>query len=383
MQPISGLGKTDRERLSKVLRGTKGTISVSEAAEILGMSRSSVAKLLSRWAKKGWLSRVKRGFYVSVPLESQTTDLPLEDAWLVTDKLYGPCYIGGWTAAEYWDLTEQIFRTIIVMTTQQPRERKQTIKGTTFLLRTISNKALFGLTPVWRGQVKVNVSDPTRTLLDMLNDPLLGGGIRSVVDMFCHYLQSDKKDLVLLINYADRLGNGAVFKRLGFLLELYCPDEHEIIEQCKARLSSGNARLDPKLPSERLITRWRLWVSNKLMNEKTIRKAAMNNDDVLLIGGEVSVSRRAFTALLDHNHIKRVSLFGSAARREITPTSDIDLLVEFEEGKSPSLGGMVVISDAFSQLFDGRKVDIATPAILNNPYRRREIEKDMELLYAS
>jgi len=76
-------------------------------------------------------------------------------------------------------------------------------------------------------------------------------------------------------------------------------------------------------------------------------------------------------------------LSGSAARGEITPDSYIDLLVEFEGGKSPSLGGMVKISDAFSKLFNGRKVDIATPSILNNPYRRREIEKDMELLYAA
>ena len=44
---------------------------------------------------------------------------------------------------------------------------------------------------------------------------------------------------------------------------------------------------------------------------------------------------------------------------------------------------MTVINNAFSSLFGGRKVDIATPAILNNPYRRREIEKDLELLYAA
>jgi hypothetical protein len=43
---------------------------------------------------------------------------------------------------------------------------------------------------------------------------------------------------------------------------------------------------------------------------------------------------------------------------------------------------MVEIQDAFSVLFGGRKVDVATPSIiLNNPYRRRAIEKDMEELY--
>ena len=263
----SGIGKTDRERLSSILRGTKGTISVSEAADILELPRSDVAKMLSRWAKKGWLSRVRRGLYIPVPLEAKTADIPLDDPWAVAARLYGPCYIGGWSAAEYWDLTEQIFRTIVVITTQSPRNRTVSIKGTDFLLRTVGAKTMYGLKPVWRGQVKVNISDPTRTILDMLSDPQLGGGIRPVLDMVKNYLRSDKKDLNLLINYADQLGNGAVYKRLGFLLELYYPDEQQIIEQCRSRLSSGNAKLDPRLKSERLITRWRLWVPDKWIKE--------------------------------------------------------------------------------------------------------------------
>jgi predicted nucleotidyltransferase len=43
----------------------------------------------------------------------------------------------------------------------------------------------------------------------------------------------------------------------------------------------------------------------------------------------------------------------------------------------------VEIQDAFEKLFHGRKVDVATPSILNNPYRKRAIEKDMEELYAA
>ena len=264
---ITGIGKADRERLSSILRGTKGTVSVAEAAKILDLPRIDVAKMLSRWAKKGWLSRVRRGLYIPVPLESKTADISLEDAWVVAARLYEPCYIGGWSAAEYWDLTEQIFRTVVVITTQRPRNRTPLIKGTDFLLRTVSDKTMFGLKPVWRGQVKVNISDPTRTMLDMLNDPQLGGGIRSTVDMLENYLNSEKKDLELLINYADQLGNGAVFKRLGFLLELYAPAEQLSIKKCKERLSSGNAKLDPKLSGNKLITRWRLWVSKRWIEE--------------------------------------------------------------------------------------------------------------------
>lgn len=267
LSSMNGLGKIDRNRLSAVLRGTQGTISVAEATDILELSGASTAKLLSRWAKKGWLSRVRRGLYIPVPLESPTADISLEDAWIIADKLFSPCYIGGWSAAEHWGLTEQIFRTVIVLTEQRPRKRKQSIKGTVFLLKTVPNNAMFGLKAVWRGQVKVNVSDPARTILDMLSDPLLAGGLRSMVDMFRNYLNSDSKNLALLIKYANQLGNGAVFKRLGFLLEKYAENEVDYLEQCRQGLTSGNAKLDPSLKAERLITRWRLWVPERWLKE--------------------------------------------------------------------------------------------------------------------
>lgn len=109
----------------------------------------------------------------------------------------------------------------------------------------------------------------------------------------------------------------------------------------------------------------------------------MNDEDRLVIDEALVVSRSALGKLAHKYHIHRLMLFGSAARGELKPDSDIDLLVEFESGNSPSLGSMVEIREAFESLFGGRKVDLATPAILNNPYRQRAIEKDMEELYAA
>jgi predicted transcriptional regulator of viral defense system len=87
-------------------------------------------------------------------------------------------------------LTEQIFRTIVVMTPRKLRNRKPVLKGTGFLLRTISPNVMFGIRSVWRGQAKVKVPDPTRTVLDMLNNPVLGGGLRPIVDVFNTYMAS-------------------------------------------------------------------------------------------------------------------------------------------------------------------------------------------------
>lgn len=264
---LEGLGSTDRERIGAIIRGTKGTVSVQDAGKILGVSSTVAAKMLARWAKKGWFSRIRRGLYVPIPLESRTADTVLEDLWLVAERLYAPCYIGGWSAAEYWGLTEQMFRTVVVMTKQKPRDRRPTIKGAGFFLRTVSEKAMFGLKSVWTGQVKVSVSDPTRTILDMLDDPTLAGGIRSASDMFKNYLRSENMNLDLLIDYAQRLGNGAVFKRLGFLLERFAPQKTDQIARCRSRITTGNAKLDPTLSNDRLITRWRIWVPTSWVRE--------------------------------------------------------------------------------------------------------------------
>ena len=267
MGVISGLGKVGRKRLAALIRGTKGAISVSEAADILNVPPADASKMLARWTNKGWLSRVRRGLYVPVPLESRTPDVPIEDPWIIAERLFAPCYIGGWSAAEYWDLTEQIFRTVLVMTIQKPRKRDINIKGTSYKLRTISERAMFGLKPVWRGQMKVFVSDATRTIVDLMSDPSLGGGIRPAMDMLRNYLSSDKKDMNLLIDYAVKLNNGAVFKRRGFLLERYAPEEEDSIKICKDKLTTGYSKLDPKLGADKLITRWRLWIPQSWVEE--------------------------------------------------------------------------------------------------------------------
>lgn len=260
MSRPSGIGKLDRERMTAILRSTQHTISVAETAKILDLPKERAAQILARWAAKGWVSRVKGGVYIPVPLESPTGDIPLEDPWVIAEKLFRPCYIGGWSAAERWGLTEQIFRTVIVLTTQRPRNRKPTINGTDFLLHTIPKDAMFGLKPIWQGKIKIFVSDPTRTILDFLVDPQMGGGIRTTTDMLKEYLKSEHKNLPLLIDYATQLHNSAAFKRLGFLLEQYAPEESAIIDACKKQVTISKTKLDPQLDAEKLITRWRLWI---------------------------------------------------------------------------------------------------------------------------
>jgi len=95
-----------------------------------------------------------------------------------------------------------------------------------------------------------------------------------------------------------------------------------------------------------------------------------------------AVPKRELAAFCRRHHVKRLGVFGSTARGEMSDTSDVDVLVEFEDGAREGLFDMVRMRDELSRLF-GRKVDLATPAILENPYRRSSILKDLRELYAA
>jgi predicted transcriptional regulator of viral defense system len=92
-----------------------------------------------------------------------------------------------------------------------------------------------------------------------LADPATGGGIRQVENCLRNYLRDPEADVDTLIRYAEKLGNGAVFKRLGFLVSPV-PGNEALAESCRQRLTEGNANLDPALPCRRLVKAWRLWL---------------------------------------------------------------------------------------------------------------------------
>ena len=258
---LSGLGRASRAQLAAVLRQSAGTVTPTMVEKTLEIPRINAAKLLARWAAQGWLQRIRQGIYVAVPLESERADSPPEDSWVIAEAAFAPCYVSGWSAAEHWGLTEQVFRTVLISTTRRVRDREPRMGGIAFRLRTVNKKTFFGLKTVWRGRARVSVSDPSRTIIDLLSDPSLGGGLRSSVDMLQNYLASKEyRDVMQLVTYAETLGVGAVFKRLGYLLTKFAPEERTAIARCAKSLTTGNAKLDPALPANKLVTAWRLWL---------------------------------------------------------------------------------------------------------------------------
>jgi len=94
----------------------------------------------------------------------------------------------------------------------------------------------------------------------------------------------------------------------------------------------------------------------------------------------LAVSKKVITDLCRKWKIQKFSFFGSVTRDDFRPDSDVDVLVEFRRGDTPSLFGIVDLREELATVF-GRSVDVATPAIFGNPVRRRTIERDLQCIY--
>jgi len=100
---------------------------------------------------------------------------------------------------------------------------------------------------------------------------------------------------------------------------------------------------------------------------------------------DISAHREELQALCRRFHVRRLDVFGSAARGEdFEPArSDLDFLVEFQPLQP---GGYVDaffgLKEGLEELF-GRPVDLISAAAIRNPYFRASVERTRAPLYAA
>lgn len=192
---------------------------------------------------------VHQCLYTPVPVDAEQPDLWSEDPLILADAVWAPCYFTGWTAANHWGLTEQIFQTTVVRTGSRVRRTHDSLLEHQYLLSHAgADKFKWGLRKVWRQEYAVQMADPARTVIDSLAYPRLGGGIRHVAEILMAYLAENEAER--LVEYGDRLGNRTVFKRLGYLVSICDPGEEALLRAAHQRLPSGLTPLDPSVPRQ-------------------------------------------------------------------------------------------------------------------------------------
>lgn len=245
----AGISAGTRSELAAVTGRGRRLIGVSDAVRALGIDARAAAGKLTRWAEQGWLRRVRRGVYIAVPVDAESPRAWTEDALVVATGIWSPCYFTGWTAANHWGLSEQVFRTTVLKTTRRVRANNVEMLEHDYLVSHIDKRHLvWGMEASWQDEVRLTYADPARTVIDILDEPRLGGGIRHGAEVLVAYLGDRDPDR--LIDYGDRLGNRAVFKRLGYLIESLGVGRPKLLSACRQRLSAGVSMLDPDGPRD-------------------------------------------------------------------------------------------------------------------------------------
>ena len=99
----------------------------------------------------------------------------------------------------------------------------------------------------------------------------------------------------------------------------------------------------------------------------------------------LNIDRDQLRQLCDRWHVRELAIFGSALRQDFRPDSDVDVLVSFDEQATPSLFDLATMAEELESLV-GRPVDLLTRHAVEhsrNPYRRDEILRSAETLYAA
>jgi predicted transcriptional regulator of viral defense system len=228
---------------------------------------------LHELANKGWIERLERGKYIIIPLEAGPEREWSENPFIIASQLAEPAAVAYWTALHHWQFTEQVPRITYVQTTSRKFQSRKTVLGTAYQFVTVTERKFFGHKREFIGHQSYRITNPEKTLLDCLDRPDLAGGIPEVGKAL---RQTDRIRWAELGNYIERMGSGAVVKRLGFLVErsnIPFPEREEHLARWREHLTSGLAKLDPSSPREahRIDTRWGVRV---------------NLDEDLLYGGE-------------------------------------------------------------------------------------------------
>ncbi|NTU71453.1 MAG: XRE family transcriptional regulator [Coriobacteriia bacterium] len=106
--------------------------------------------------------------------------------------------------------------------------------------------------------------------------------------------------------------------------------------------------------------------------------------DALVAYARLGVPEGALAAFARSHHIERLALFGSILTDRFTPASDVDVLVTYGEGNTPSLFELADHETEFSAILR-RRVDLVVRGGVeasSNPIRRREILDSAKTLYA-
>ena len=239
-----GLSTRESRLLSRLAAEGHQIISVDDIETTLEVAPNAAREIASRLTEKGWLDRLFPGTYLIIPLAAGEKSMYTTHEYLIAAHVAEPMYIGYYSALSHHGLTEQVPRTVYVVTPTRAQSRE--IHGVPYRVTTVTERKFFGTTPTSIEGTTVRVSDLEKTFVDCADHPEFCGGIRELANAI---RAADEQGCAweTVGEYLERLDNGAATKRIVYLadqLGIDLPTREALV----ASFTSGYSLLDSTRP---------------------------------------------------------------------------------------------------------------------------------------
>jgi predicted transcriptional regulator of viral defense system len=269
--PTKTVGPQTARLLSGLYDRAQSMFTLADAGKITGLSPSLASSLLHKAVRRGLVSRLKPGLFIIVPPELGSSAEYAGNPFLTAVKLAvpAPCFISHGSAMEIHRLVTQ--PQLVVFASSSKRIRSRKLHGTEFRFVFVRPEDYFGIAKHWvTRQEAVDISDLERTIIDGLRQPEYCGGVTEVAKGL--WMRHQDIQTKKLVDYALRLDNGAVVRRLGYLLDLYALAPESELASLSEYLTAAYAPLDPMLPKEGPhLKRWQLQLNITPQELQTLR----------------------------------------------------------------------------------------------------------------
>jgi predicted transcriptional regulator of viral defense system len=246
-----GLGKTGSMLLSTLSSSGLDIFTIKDAEKVSRIKGNRLRKLIHDLIKNKWIERIERGKYMLLPLVAGPRSIHGKHPFLISGKLVSPYYIGFFSALNYYGITEQISKITYVVTTKKKKPLE--FQGQKYHFVAFPKKRFFGFKKEWMGNTQFKISDKEKTIVDCLYMPEYGGGIFETVKAF-----REKMDYEKMLDYAIRMDDLAIVKRLGYLLDLL-ELSRPVADKLLKRVAGGYCLLDTTGPKKgNLNKKWRV-----------------------------------------------------------------------------------------------------------------------------
>ena len=185
-----------------------------------GFDKRIVHDSLSSLAKKGTISRVRKGVYIKASPKLlydrlQQFESPLLVASKIAEKDY---YIGYLSAMQIYGVVEHIPFIVYVATFRRRRNFRYGVYEVRFV--NLNKRKFFGYERKEMGGSYLYVSGKEKTIIDCLDHPEYCGGVEGAVGLISELIYKEKIDWDTLMDYVLKMKEQALLHRMGYVLEL-------------------------------------------------------------------------------------------------------------------------------------------------------------------